>query len=55
MTQGETVYRNVALEAIVEAISSNERWAGAKVAELIEEAERYLKAAEYRPPKVDKS
>ena len=46
MSQGETVYRNVALEAIVEAIASNERWASATDEELQEEAERYLKAAE---------
>lgn len=51
MSEGEVVYKKLALEAIVEAISSNERWASATDEELQEEAKRYLDAAERRPVK----
>ncbi len=51
MSQGETVYRNVALKALVEAIANNRRWADASDEELNEEAKEYLDAAERGPTK----
>ena len=49
MSEGETVYRKLALEALVEAIRNNRRWADASDEELLEEAKQYLDAAERRP------
>ncbi len=49
MSYGETVYRKLALEALVEAISNNRNWAGATDEELQEEAKAYLDRAERRP------
>ncbi len=49
MSEGETVYRQLALEALVEAIANNRRWADASDEELLEEAKGYLNRAERRP------
>ncbi len=50
MSTGEVVYKKLALEALVEAIANNRRWADASDEELNEEAKEYLDAAERTPP-----
>ena len=49
MSEGEVVYKKLALEALVEAIANNRRWADASDEELLEEAKGYLDRAERGP------